>query len=552
MRIRESAPFAVATALTFGVVLVLMWRVRYGIDFTDEAFYTALPHRFALGDRPFVDELNIAQTSGVLLYPFVKVYVALRGTTGIFMFMRMLYVLFLAWVAWAAYGLGATRLPRHAAVLASGPCLLFMPYAIPGLSYNTLGGGLLAMGLFLTAHAVLAPPEETPKLLRDQLTWGGFTLGAATFAYPSLLVGAVAAVTGVFVVANGQRVRSALRIASGGCLFALCVAPVFLQAGRHVKSVFEYSGGGGIALTSEKLSALWDQFFSQHPELPMLFVATAILVVFARRVPAVVVFVLPFIPWLARGSTLSTGTGSTLAYFSSFALVAPLFAAAIRDKTFGWTIMVCVWVPSILSGISTAWSSGNGAVATGLGFYPGAVASGILLVAWIVELARSFPLQPVRIFLGFAPLIIVHTLLKLTLEDTFVYRDGRVPLLTERVNEGPYKGLYTTADRKRSLALMSADILNLAQSGRTLFYYDFPAGYLIANRRPLVASTWIFAMEPRTTIDTRFFESRATSGDVVFHVGYSMSMANPLDRAVKEHCEKVEGRRDGYEVWRVR
>ena len=50
--------FEVVIAL--GVVLAvffLTWRrLFFGVDFTDEAFYIALPYRFALGDIPLKDE----------------------------------------------------------------------------------------------------------------------------------------------------------------------------------------------------------------------------------------------------------------------------------------------------------------------------------------------------------------------------------------------------------------------------------------------------------------------------------------------------------------
>ncbi len=42
-------------------------RLFFGVDFTDEAFYSALPHVFSLGARPYLDELNITQNAGVLL-----------------------------------------------------------------------------------------------------------------------------------------------------------------------------------------------------------------------------------------------------------------------------------------------------------------------------------------------------------------------------------------------------------------------------------------------------------------------------------------------------
>ena len=77
-------------------------RMYFGVDFTDEAFYVALPYRFANGARPLVDEaLLVQQSSAVLLYPFVKSYTGVAGTKGIVVFARHLHFLFVCGV-WAA------------------------------------------------------------------------------------------------------------------------------------------------------------------------------------------------------------------------------------------------------------------------------------------------------------------------------------------------------------------------------------------------------------------------------------------------------------------
>ena len=554
MKPRERVMLAVAALLSAVALVAVFWRLRRGIDFTDEAFYLALPYRFALGDQPFVDELNIAQTSGLLLYPFVKLHVAVRGSTGIFLFIRILYVLFFSLVGWTAYQLGSTRLPRHAALLAGTACIAFLPYGIPGLSYNTLGCGLLAIGLFVTTRSLVAPPEEAPKLLRDPLTWGGFALGAATFAYPTLVVGAAVSTAAVFALANGRRVSAAVRVAIGGGLFVAIVSPLFLWAGvRNMREMLAYSGAGAVASSTGKLTVLWNQFVAQHPELPMMMVALSVAASLSRRWPRLVALFLPFLPLLARGALVGS-TATSLGYVASFALTAPLLAVALKEFRVGLTLVVGVWLPSVLCGAASAYTSSNGAVAAGLGLYPAAIVSGILLAMWIVELVRPLQSAELRGVFGFAPATLLYVLVKIVLQNDAVYRDGHVATLTTMVTEGPYKGLYTTPERQRSLAKTSADIVAHAKSQRALFYYDFPAGYLIAGQRPLVSSAWTFPMEPRMSIDAQMFSARARPGDFVFKLGALSPWNNPLDRAVKDRCgDPVPGSgREGYSVYQVR
>jgi hypothetical protein len=67
-------------------------RLYFGIDFSDESFYAALPYAFSLGHRPLIDELAVHQFAGILLVPFVKSYVAIAGgPPGLILFLRHLY-----------------------------------------------------------------------------------------------------------------------------------------------------------------------------------------------------------------------------------------------------------------------------------------------------------------------------------------------------------------------------------------------------------------------------------------------------------------------------
>jgi hypothetical protein len=135
------------------------------------------------------------------------------------------------------------------------------------------------------------------------------------------------------------------------------------------------------------------------------------------------------------------------------------------------------------------------------------------------------------------------------------------------VSEGPYAGLFTTPETKAALAAVSADLHREARGERVLFYYDFPAGYLIAYRRPLVTSPWTFVLPSRVERDVRFFEARARTDDLVvrddarwvFRPGLPPGVTEegarlgetPLDRAVAARCDLVAKGR-GYSMYRVR
>src|SRR6186713_1769777 len=76
----RSSPALAAGVLAWLIAgLVLMFRVPVGTASTDEAFYSAMTYGFLLGNKPYLDELAFHQNAAILLMPFYRAYVWLRG-----------------------------------------------------------------------------------------------------------------------------------------------------------------------------------------------------------------------------------------------------------------------------------------------------------------------------------------------------------------------------------------------------------------------------------------------------------------------------------------
>jgi hypothetical protein len=542
---------ALATTMCLGTLAVMLWRIRHGIDYTDEAFYIAMPVRFALGDRPFVDELNITQTAALLLYPFVRVYTALRGgTTGIFLFVRILYVLFFGLVGGGAYALAALRLPRPTALLIGAACICFLPYGVPGLSYNTLSMGLLAIGLFVAARGMLSP-HVSERFYRSPFVWAGFAHGAASFAYPTVTLAALTTALAVFALTSGQRVRATLLYAAGGLGFGVVVSPVLLSAGMaQLRLAVAYTGGESHAAdaTAAHFSALLDKFLAVQPQLPFAAFAVVLAIVLARRWPLVTGLALPFLPLLARGSRLMAESAS-LGYVACFGLLAPLLCLGLRDTKAARVLGLGVAVPSIVAGAALTATSGNNVYAAGVGLFPSAIAAAIALAMLVDETAKRWPAAVLRAPTVLSPAVLLWVMLSFITADDGYYRDAQRPAQTAKIGFGPYKGLFTTPQRRASLAAMSADLIAHARTDRALFFYDLPVGYVIVFRRPLAASVWPFALPARMEHDARYFREHAKPGDMVYRDGRLGT--TPLDRAVAERCELI-GNRETYSLYEVR
>ena len=115
----------------------MLWKCRYGLGGSDEAFYLTVPHRLCLGDELFRDEWHLSQLSSFLTLPFVWLYRLINGSNdGIMLAARLNYVALHSLAAIVVY----LRLKKFgwAALPAALVFMLFTPFDMMCLSYNTI------------------------------------------------------------------------------------------------------------------------------------------------------------------------------------------------------------------------------------------------------------------------------------------------------------------------------------------------------------------------------------------------------------------------------
>lgn len=153
MRIREFLKNNLYTAIFLLLLVIigvfLVWRNYFGIALNDESFYLTLPYRYIQGDALFKNEWHLAQMHGVILVPFVKLYLSIFGTTdGIIITFRHLYVFFHVITTCVIY-FGLKKISKLGALLSSIVYLVYIPFGIPALSYNTIAMGTLIISFIL-------------------------------------------------------------------------------------------------------------------------------------------------------------------------------------------------------------------------------------------------------------------------------------------------------------------------------------------------------------------------------------------------------------------
>ena len=147
-RLRTRLAFAAVIAsagLTYG-------RLFYGVDLTDEAFYIAVPFRFVLGAEPLVDETNLVQqTPGLLLYPLSRSGIGSWAWTGSFSTPATFTSSSPSASPHGFRPASPSARRRRCERPVAATAIVFVPFGIHGLSYNTFATGFFTVGCFLGA-----------------------------------------------------------------------------------------------------------------------------------------------------------------------------------------------------------------------------------------------------------------------------------------------------------------------------------------------------------------------------------------------------------------
>lgn len=477
---------ALALLLTFA-------RMFLGADFMDEAFYAVLAWRFVLGDTPFVDEINPVQTAALITRPFVWIYTSLVGdTTGLLLALRMLWFagnLVLVGLGWRVL---RAHMPSALALVAALFPLILVPIGLPAPSYNTCASGFFAGGMYI---ALLA---QRPGSRKAWLIAAGACHALACISLPTYAVPIV-----LFAVLNlRQRAVFATWIA-GGVLAVLPLVPDLLRIGSAT-----------IRYTSDYWNR--DRTWIQHAGE----VVTQILAVMPAPIWLGVALVLLGLALKlgTRRRNFLVATAGILVLLLCFgdqrwassmcfaSLVALLGVLVIRISARNAELSRGLFWPSMLGLLVAAWTSGNGLVNGGFGGWPAAM----LTLVWLGEAARGH-------WRVVAPLFGSCLLLFAQRQP---YNEDLITRFNDRFTEGPYKGLWTSKDKRGYLDGIRGDVRILVDESKPiLFAHQFPAGYLFTRCRPATHTGFGLLRVPHEPASDRYKRLRE---DVDFRVSVGM------------------------------
>ena len=483
----------------------LVARAPYGLDWTDEPYYSALPYRLWLGDRPFADTWEVHQLSGLISLPFLRLYMLFTGggTTGVMLYFRYVFLAVQLLVSLYAFHVLRKKSGDIAALLAAGMLLMHAHFGVNGFSYNGMTQLFLVLSALCTFDALNNP---RPRLFAG---FAGAAYALSVQAYPYAVL-----TLPVYVLFWVRHARENVSVPAKKRLwqfFALGVFAVFAAFAVNVLARVtpaEIVANAGNLLRdpdhqSESVLRLLGSYCNATRVLfgPVFYAAAALAVYgyithFVRNAHAkrrltqlgfalAVAVVAAAVMWVLSYDYPSHHKLNLAAMSITLILPALFFLSDFRRSRY-----------FLLVGLGVALS-----LAVQIGSNTGIrTSSGMLLAASIGAMLYLFRLLDDEVpkpygahafRLVAAAVCFCQLALTMTLRITTVYRDAPLAALNTTLSDGPAKGVVTTRDNAAQYAGVLADMRAFAPADGTVLVTNLlPVAYLMTDRPPATPSAF--------------------------------------------------------------
>lgn len=535
---------AVCIAILLALFVLLCIRAPYGFDWTDEPYYSVLPYRLSLGDRPFVDTWEVHQLSGILALPFLRLFQLFSGgsTDGIMLYFR--YVLLVVQLLCALYAFAVLRRRggNAPALLFAGLTMMHAHFGINGFSYNTMAPLLVVLSALCCFDALDGRHFPLKMLL------SGMFYALSVQVYPYFVISLP-----VWIVACLLWRKSAPG-AKAVCRRAALYWLAGLAGTAILFLLYVFTKASPAELLSNISGLLGDP---DHTSANLLWVlanyCNATRVLFGPVfIGAVLLFAVGLTAWLWKDPLrqqqlrrwgllfalllAALSVVWIIAYdypnehkinlaAMSLALLLPgLFclSGGKPDRSLLLFFLGLALSLAVQVGSNTRIRAASGAL------LPASL--GTLLYLFDVSLRQWNSDRPNRGILFAAATLVCAAQLALTtgLRLITVYRDEPLPSLGTILSDGPAQGIVTTGSNAAAYTALLSDLTeNAPESGSILITNLMPVGYLMTTLRPAAPSTFNMTMDAPWLI--RYYELHPQRRpDYIFAVTSAIGSGNEL------------------------
>lgn len=477
------------------IVVFLFWKCRIGYAHMDESFYLSVPYRLCQGDGLFIHEWNLSQTSAVLLYPIMRIYLLItQSTEGILLHLRWIFTT--VWSLSALFtGIRIRRCSRAGACVASLAVLIYTPFGIMALSYNSLCILLLldACVLFLTAE------KRTGPLIISGVLFAGAVLCCP---YLAVLYGlfSAGAFFSLILWKKKESIRNWLLITEGcGILFLLfCILVLSRCSVADIVKAWPW-----IMDDSHMSVTLWDKVLEYYNSIML----SAGSVRWVLLLTAVLSVVCRIFRQLRPVGLLAVITGVTvcllefitarqyLNYLMFPIALTGLFCAATSESKSIRAIFCCVWIPGFLYSFLNNIASNQAFYNISSTMTVATFASIVMLPMYIRELQlKKSVLFRTAVAAAVSVMLATQMFSELYLRYSLVFWESSAAEQTVPAERGPEKGIRMTPERLEEYHTLLAEleeIKNIPEQCPVLFTADSSVSYLYTGKRFAAYSAWL-------------------------------------------------------------
>lgn len=572
---------AIVISFFLVVFLASYIRIYFGVYFTDESFYIALPYRFILGNIPLKDEYSICQFAGILLYPFYYLYLLINHSTdAIVIFSRNLYFIFFAILSGFCYFTFKNILGWRLALLTAIYCIAFNFCNIALLSYNTLATFFLTCGC-LCNYQIYQQNSNN----RFFYIAAGCCFSAATFVYPPLII---CGLTSFIILSLQDWRRCTLYFTLGSMpILLLSVALIYHAGTPSLINTYHYLiDTGYTSRLGSSISVLYDEWTIytsakgillcllaiyllstvMHSAFARLLYINQKIILFLEKILIFCALLMPVILIMAylhqlihRYEHVSGWDFVTDCYtlLINLCLLAPFYIKVISNKPLIKNLLITIWVPSLIAGLTTGFFSKNGLPNIMVGLFPALIVASIIFGLTYKELSIRFINKAQEISIAkLIPyfMIVILIIILLINKYTFNYQDPPIYQLTQNIKQGPFKYLFTSDYQKENSDQYYQDInqtRSLYHPASILIYPGFSAGYLYSDLLPATNSVWLFDLTNKVTNTTiNYLNNRKIHPDMVIVMKNDITNTNDtLLNFVNHSNYSVIISRDNYLIY---
>lgn len=493
-----------AFALAF---LYMLWRAPYGFASFDESFHLSVAYRLTQGAALFAEEWHGSQMSGFLLYPLMRLFLAVNPDgEGMVLTFRYAYAVVAALVGLFVY-FSSRKICPPAALAASLMLMLFAPYSVRALNYNS-------MGVLLVSAACFSAAAREPN--RRNMALCGLFFAGAVLCCPYLLGVFLIYALSVPVVGWLARKQGKQRLYAfsgpgffafclgAGILFVLFCAFLFSRTGirellENIPYILNDPEHGSVDFLYNCKRYLGAFFRSSSDAPAVIFACGALLAVLAldrgrsRRRGFYLLVSLLLTAVYCRQTFIDPNVNCFM-----FPLCIPGFFAFLLCREKQWGLFTQVFVPGLLYSICMHFTSNQWYYAICQAFAVSSAASVFFLAQLARELTQGREMQGRKALPRLAPLALALLLLgQLSVQVVYgmihVDYEPSVWKLDCRVENGIQKGVITEAAKEQRYQAVLADTAAMRQEeGNYSLYFSDDIWLMLGDKKPTAAySAWL-------------------------------------------------------------